>query len=192
LVASTVKAKVWSLECFRPWVSAIALACASASLCEAAETTPDRHAQMTAAYVFNFVKFVEWPPGEFADELVVCFVGAPEVRAALAASVGNKQATMSAARTKNLVARDVPAGTSLEECQVIFLSGTKAVIPKHRAALTIGESDDFTLRGGIIRLYTESNRLRFIINVDNAKREGIQVSSNLLKLATHVEQGGAR
>lgn len=187
-----MKAKVRLFDCLKPLVGAVVLACASASLCAAAETTPDRHAQMTAAYVFNFVKFVEWPPGAVAEELVVCFVGAPEVRAALAASVGSKQAAMSAARTKNLVARDVPAGASLEECQVIFLSGNKAAIPKHRAALTIGESDDFTLRGGIIRLYTESNRLRFIINVDNAKQEGIQVSSNLLKLATHVEQGGAR
>ena len=90
------------------------------------------------------------------------------------------------------VARDVPAGKSLEGCQVVYLSGERAGIPIHHAALTIGESEDFTRRGGVIRLYTESNRLRFVINVENAKREGIQVSSNLLKLATYVEQGGAR
>ena len=186
-----MKTNVW-FDRLMPWVGTVALACASVSLCEAAETTPDRHAQMTAAYVFNFVKFVEWPPGAIDEELVVCFVGAPEIRAALAASVGNKQAAMSTARIKNLSARDVPAGNSLEDCQVVYLSGDRAALPKQRAALTIGDSEDFTRRGGMIRLYTESNRLRFIINVDNAKREGIQVSSNLLKLATHVEQGGAR
>ena len=41
----------------------------------------------------------------------------------------------------------------------------------------------------MIRLYTESNRLRFVINVDNAKGAGLQISSNLLKLATRIEQG---
>lgn len=185
-----MNAKVWISGCFTPWFGALALACASASLCVADEAAPDRHAQMTAAYIFNFVKFVEWSPGVRADELTVCFVGAPEVRAALAASVSAKQATMST--STRLVARDVSAGNSLNECQVLFVGGERAAIPKHEAALTIGESEDFTHRGGVIRLYTESNRLRFIINVENAKREGIQISSNLLKLATRVEQGGAR
>ena len=173
---------------YRLWLGA--LACVSVSLCEASDAAPDRHAQMTAAYVFNFVKFVEWPPGMRSGELTVCFLGAPEARAALAASIGAKQATMST--STRLLARDVTAGNSLEDCRVIFVSGEKVAIPKHQAALTIGDSEDFTHRGGVIRLYTESNRLRFIINVENAKREGIQVSSNLLKLATQVEQGGAR
>jgi hypothetical protein len=145
---------------------------------------------MTAAYVFNFVKFIEWPAGMRSDELTACFLGAPEVSAALAESVGAKQGTMSTGA--RLVAREVSAGNSLEACQVIFVSGDRAAIPKHQAALTIGDSQDFTDRGGIIRLYTESNRLRFIINVENAKREGIVISSNLLKLATKVEQGSAR
>lgn len=174
----------------KPWLGALAWTFASIGLCEASDAAQDRHAQMTAAYVFNFVKFVEWPANARTDELTVCFVGAPEVRTALAASLDTKQPTMSA--TARLRTRDVSAGNSFDECQVIFVSGDRAEIPKHQAALTIGEGKDFTDRGGVIRLYTESNRLRFIINIDNAKREGILISSNLLKLATKVEQGRTR
>jgi hypothetical protein len=191
MVASAVSVKALLLNWCKPLSGAL-LICASASLCEAAQAPADRHAQMTAAYVFNFMKFVEWPQHALIEEFTVCFVGAPEVRAALAASTSNKQATDSATRAKRIVARDVPAGKSLEGCQVVYLSGERTAVPVHHDALTIGESEDFTRRGGVIRLYTESNRLRFVINVENAKREGIQVSSNLLKLATHVEQGGAR
>lgn len=164
---------------------ALWLTLACAPLSRAAEVAQDRQAQMAAAYVFNFVKFVEWTEGSTADTLEVCFLGAAEVRNALAVSTAAKRAG-----NRRLVVRGVESSQSLASCHVVYVGEQSAGISAHRA-LTIGESEDFTRDGGIIRLYTESNRLRFIVNVDNAKREGIQVSSNLLKLATQVE-GGAR
>ena len=47
----------------------------------------------------------------------------------------------------------------------------------------------FARNGGIIELFTEENRLKFIINVDNARRAGLRISSRLLQLAATVEQG---
>lgn len=141
---------------------------------------------MLAAYVFNFLKFIEWPERAADETLEVCFVGAADVRGALASSTLAKKAGSSA-----LIVREARPEESLASCKVIYVDAEARSIPPHQAALTIGEREDFTREGGIIRLYTESNRLRFIVNVDNAKREGIQVSSHLLKLATQVE-GGAR
>jgi hypothetical protein len=156
-----------------------------ASLSRAAEEAQDRQAQMAAAYVFNFVKFVEWPADVVGDTLEVCFLGAGEVRDALATSTAGKYAG-----NRRMVVREVQSTQPLSGCHVVYVGEQTNRISVSRA-LTIGNSGDFTRQGGIIRLYTESNRLRFIVNVDNAKREGIQVSSNLLKLATQVE-GGAR
>ena len=36
----------------------------------------------------------------------------------------------------------------------------------------------------------EGNRLRFNINLDNARHAGLRISSSLLQLASHVEEGG--
>ena len=58
-------------------------------------------------------------------------------------------------------------------------------------ALTVSDAADFTARGGVIRLFTEKNRLRFVINLDNAHRAGLRISSNLLRLASSVELSGA-
>jgi hypothetical protein len=160
---------------------AFSFACAGV----AADEPRNRQAQMTAAYVFNFVKFIEWPEPIASDALEVCFLGAEEVREALAVSTVAKQAG-----DRRMVVRAVQAQESLANCHVVYVDEQTGGVSARRA-LTIGESEGFTRSGGIIRLYTESNRLRFIVNVDNAKREGIQVSSNLLKLATQVE-GGAR
>ena len=164
---------------------ALCLTFAYASLSRAAEEAQDRQAQMAAAYVFNFLKFVDWPAAVVGDTLEVCFLGAAEVRDALATSTAGKHAG-----NRRMVVREIGSTQALAGCHVVYV-GEQATRISASRALTIGESEAFTREGGIIRLYTESNRLRFIVNVDNAKREGIEVSSNLLKLATQVE-GGAR
>ena len=168
-----------------PPLSAATLAVSIVSIASASEAPADRHAQMAAAYVFNFVKFVDWPAVIAGDTLEVCFFGAAEVREALAVSTAGKQAG-----NRRMVVRELQSAQPPSSCHVVYVGEQTKSISAQRA-LTIGESENFTREGGIIRLYTESNRLRFIVNVDNAKREGIQVSSNLLKLATQVE-GGAR
>jgi hypothetical protein len=172
------------LNRFNPCHLSLWLACSSMGVCSAAEVAEDRQAQMAAAYVFNFAKFVEWPASAPSDTLEVCFVGAANVRDALASSTVEKKAG-----ARRIVVRDAQTSQSLTTCQVVYIGDRTRDIPTQYAALTIGDSEDLTRLGGIIRLYTESNRLRFIINVDNAKRAGLQISSNLLKLATRIEQG---
>lgn len=162
-------------------------------LCEAgalaAAAPASREAQMKAAYVFNFVKFIDWP--QAPDEAIsICFVGAEEVRNALADSTAEKKVAGRSIAVRSLMS----AKDSAEQCNVLYFDSSEGA--RHTAlasmvgALTIGDAGDFTRAGGVIRLYMESNRLRFTVNVENAKRSGLQVSSNLLKLATRVEQEG--
>jgi hypothetical protein len=165
----------------------VLLLAAIAGVSVAAAGAADRHAQMTAAYVFNFMKFVAWPAQAPADVLEICFLGAPDVRDALAAATADKDI-----RARRVIVRSIENTERAERCQVIYVDSQAAnnALPLGlQAALTIGDATDFTREGGMIRLYTESNRLRFVVNVDNAKRAGIEVSSNLLKLATSIEQG---
>jgi len=48
------------------------------------------------------------------------------------------------------------------------------------------------MAGGMIELFAEDNRLRFKVNVENAERAGLRISSNLLQLAASVEKGGTK
>jgi hypothetical protein len=57
-----------------------------------------------------------------------------------------------------------------------------------RATLTISDAKGFAANGGMIELFTENHRLRFLINVHNAQRTGLRISSDLLKLAAGVQR----
>src|SRR5688572_3941732 len=76
-----------------------------------AEPAVKREDQLKAAYLFNFVKFIEWPDSVPADILTMCFVGGEGVQGALAAGIENKRAG-----TRRLVARRLEATASATDC----------------------------------------------------------------------------
>jgi hypothetical protein len=57
---------------------------------------------------------------------------------------------------------------------------------KDASVLTVGETEGFAARGGIINFYIEGNRVRFEINPDAAHRSGLKISSQLLQLGKLV------
>ena len=57
-----------------------------------------------------------------------------------------------------------------------------------QAILTVSEIENFAQRGGMIKLKRESNKLVFEINVDAAKRSGLAMSAQLLRLAKIVKR----
>ena len=82
-----------------------------------------------------------------------------------------------------------------QDCQLIFVQRTeRQVLGRLFAAiadlpvLTIGEMPGFTDTGGIINLFAEHERMVFEIDLNNARRANIKLSSRLLKLARHVKE----
>ncbi|WP_129645258.1 YfiR family protein [Peristeroidobacter agariperforans] len=147
----------------------------------------ERADQLRAAYLFNFLKFVELPHAS-AAAIHVCFIGARGVQHALTTSTVDKRIGM-----RSIATAELPASGSWSGCDVVYLDAAQDVRTALASAagndaLTVSEASDFTECGGIIRLFTEDNRLRFAIDVGNARRAGLKISSDLLRLASRVEQ----
>ena len=80
---------------------------------------------------------------------------------------------------------------TLEEvklCHILFISQSEAArldpilgSLKERSILTVGETEGFAQRGGIIRFLTEKNKIRLRINIDAAKAANLTISSKLLR-----------
>jgi hypothetical protein len=89
--------------------------------------------------------------------------------------------------------RQIQDSGKTEGCNVLYVEGKWALtLAASREPpppmLTVSDAKGFARNGGIIELFTSENHLKFIINVDNARRAGLRISSRLLQLAATVEQ----
>jgi len=150
-----------------------------------------REDHLRAGYLLNFAKFVEWPSLGATDVLNICFVGGMGIRDSFAAGAAGKQVG-----THSFVTRALSGRASPEGCQVLYVEAAAPFAREYigtvanPALLTVGDAQDFLMNGGIIELFSDSNRLRFNVNLDNARRAGLRISSSLLQLASRIENSG--
>ena len=175
-------------------VLAFALACGLAFPVQMTlgEENPNRYEaseeQIKAAFVYNFLKFVEWPRENVRTPIVLCAVASSTMADTLQALNGK---TIRNRPLKVIVHTRIPRSFS---CDALFISsgvGTRfaRVIFSHvqsRPVLTISDRQGFVREGGIIELFREKNRIRFKINLRAATAVHLKISSKLLKLAREV------
>jgi hypothetical protein len=148
--------------------------------------------QVKAAFLYNFVKFVEWPSEArqgVDDPITICVFGEDPFGSLLDDAITNKTVN-----GHKLAARRVKAGQNARDCQVVFISASeKSRVPsileslKGASVLTVGDTPGFAELGGVINFTMEESRVRFEVNVDAAERAGLKISSKLLNLATIVK-----
>lgn len=142
--------------------------------------------ELRAAFVYNFAKFVEWPPESFDNSnspLQVCIAGDMAVVEAFQSVLGSKTVNK-----RELVVRRVTKSPAPRTCQILYDAGDAKGPPLlERAAqsdvLSVGESDQFVAHGGMIRLLREGDRLRFVIYREHVDRSQLRVSSKLMALS---------
>jgi YfiR/HmsC-like len=155
---------------------------------------PADEAQIKAAFVYNFLKFVDWPgtPSRRSDEaLVVAIVGEGTTADAVAAFLATKRVG-----DRPILVRRLLWDQSFAGVNAAFVSEDD---PKklHRifdaaagaAVLSIGESPNFAARGGVIGLLVEERRVRFDIDTDAADASRLHISSKLLALGRVIRSG---
>jgi uncharacterized protein DUF4154 len=145
-----------------------------------------------AAFLFNFAKFVDWPPSAFTDgrsSLKLCVLGEDPFGRSLEVGgeeVGGRKLTvLRAGRLSD------PAG-----CHVLFVSRSERkrlseILPAVRddPVLTVGDAEGFLEQGGIINFVLEGSKVRFEINQEAADRAGLKISAKLMRLASRVLPG---
>lgn len=151
--------------------------------------------QVKAAYLFNFLKFVEWPDQSFADPLapiVIGVVGEDPFGNALPQVVIGKTV-----QGRDLVIRIYHAGEDLRGAHILFISASERkrlpmILSSLRGSsvLTVADTAGFLEAGGMIQFLNENGRVRFAINVDATGRAKLNMSSKLLGLAKVVGGNG--
>ena len=148
--------------------------------------------QIKAAFLFNFIQFVQWPPTVFKnadDPFRIGVLGQDPFNAALEDTVQGE--TIS---NHKIIVEHAMQVDDLKNCQLIFISKSEK---KHvteilsalddKPVLTVSEIEGFAERGGGINFYLEGNKVRFEVNPDAARHDGLKVSSQLLSLGKIIE-----
>ena len=147
--------------------------------------------KLKAAFLFNFAKFVEWPPEAFSDTnspFTIGIIGENPFKADLEEMV--QQKTING---RPFIVRQCKSLAELKNCQILFIHQTerKRLAEILRAirggsVLTVSEMDRFLTNGGMIQFLMEENKVRFAINDSAAKQAGLRISSKLLNLARRL------
>jgi hypothetical protein len=149
--------------------------------------------QVKAAFLYNFAKFIEWPPHDFkdaADPIAVCIAGETPIYGPLDSAVNGKTAG-----NRSFVVRKVSDAEHATGCHILFIgSSERKRIPAFLAGvrqwgiLTVGETPEFIANGGVVSFKLEDGKVRFQINVEAADEEQLRISSKLLNLAEIVKR----
>jgi hypothetical protein len=147
---------------------------------------------LKAVFIYNFAKFTRWPDETWAQNgssLQICAIGYDPLVNALI-------------RLHGMPLKEHPVNVELKEntaqldsCHVLYLANTlnhetSQITHTLRTTpiLTISEIPSFAESGGMIEIYHNDGRIRFKINLQNAREAGLDFSSRLLKLAIIVNK----
>ncbi|MGA7524127.1 MAG: YfiR family protein [Acidobacteriaceae bacterium] len=141
-----------------------------------------------AAYLYNFGKFVRWPAGSAQGPLLICVAAQDSFTQALAPLVAGEQIDQ---RPLQVKAVDDPSKVS--GCSMLFIGLTDPgridaflAAVEGKPILTVGDVPDFLVRGGTIQFVLMEDHIRFSVNLSAASRSGLDLSSELLKVAVSV------
>lgn len=149
--------------------------------------------RVKAAFLFNFAKFVEWPPMTFktsGDPIQICMLGENMFGNALEEAVSGKTVD-----GRTFLVRHITSPNAAGGCQILFISASERkrlhetlCQIRSEGVLTVGETDNFTTEGGIINFRIENGRVSLQVNVEAAGQAKLRISSKLLSLAQIVKR----
>jgi hypothetical protein len=171
-----------------------------------AESTSVREYQVKAAFLYNFIMFIDWPEEKMPasnEPIIIGIIGKDPFENAFDPVKDKlaKDRKVVVKRFKGLEelkkAGEAEFNQQIEaikKCHLLFicLSEEKVVkeitdLVKNNNILIVGDMPKFLeAGGGIINFVLEEQKVRFEVDATAAKQAGLKIRSQLLRLATRV------
>ncbi|MDV6348504.1 YfiR family protein [Nitrosomonas sp. Is35] len=144
--------------------------------------------QVKAAFIYNFVAFTQWPDTT-GPTIHLCVYGEDY----FGSEIDKLQSKPVDKRNIKIMRIDNPE--KLADCQVVFfsksagssLSSLLSNLPA-QPILTLADSPNAIAQGVIINMNLVNEKIVFEINLEIARKSGLDISSKLLQLAVKVYQ----
>jgi len=166
--------------------------------------------EVKAAFIYNFLKFVDWPEEKMANsdkQIIIGIIGESPFGSATDVFKNKKVEDRDVVvkyfegleQIKKMSEKDRAANEeSLKNCHLLFICQSEQKLVREitdivgkNGVLTVGDSEEFAKSGGAIHFFMEDNKIRFNINLTAAEKSGLKIRSQLLRLAKKVYKDGS-
>ncbi|MDB6094700.1 MAG: putative transrane protein [Verrucomicrobia bacterium] len=175
-------------RCARRWLLLLTASWAATGAASGASAATPSEYELKAAFLFNFVRFIEWPNlgmPPASQPVVIGVLGDDPFNGAL-----DKIVSGETINGRRLVVKRFQRKDDVTLCQVLYISRSEAGRLggllgrlKGKAVLTVSDIDRFAYVGGMIGLVMEQGRVRLQINLDTANAGRLAISAKLLRPA---------
>jgi hypothetical protein len=173
-----------------------------------ADSAKSKEYQIKAAFLYNFIKFVDWPEEKTSDsnEPIIIGIIGKDPFGRVFEPIKNKKV-----KNRIVVIKRFKSFESIQKlgehdkaefdrninylrkCHLLFVCSSEKdkvkevlALVKDHSVLTVADTKGFLESGGIINFLMEDKKVHFEINVTAAKKSKLKISSKLLRLAKRV------
>ena len=149
---------------------------------------PANEYALKSVFLYNFCHFIEWPGSAFSspnEPLIIGIVGEDPFGSLLSEAIEGETY-----RGRPIQIAYFHSAREIKHCHLLFIGRAEEgkldailAMVAGKSVVTVGETDDFLARGGMIALPAERNRVRLRINPTPLRAASLEVSSKLLRVA---------
>lgn len=145
-----------------------------------------------AAFVFNFIKFTDWPNEALpaGNEMLLCVAGGKDGFSLALAALEGKVVQGHALKIRAIARKE-----DLPGCHILAVADSEAKrsaelfkVVQTQAVLTVGEGETMLEAGSLIALVSNEQKVAFEVNSELARRSPLRISAQLLKLARNMRK----
>jgi hypothetical protein len=152
-----------------------------------AAAPPNEYA-LKSVFLYNFCRFIDWPDSAFGapnDPIVIGILGEDPFGPLLEEAVQGETF-----RGRSIRIEHYRTPREIGRCHLLFVSASETprineilAAVAGRSVVTVGETEAFLDRGGMIALAADRNRVRLLVNPNALRAAKLDVSSKLLRVA---------
>lgn len=149
--------------------------------------------EIKAAFLYNLGSYLRFPASRLSDDdasqsFYICILGRDPFQQNIDTATEGEQIQGHPAVIKRL-----QRVQDAESCHILFISDSERSRVKtitqalqQRPILTVGDMDDFIDQGGMIKFYSDNNKIRLALDLGKIRAVDIKPSANLLKIVKIV------
>lgn len=157
-----------------------------------------REEVVQSAILYSIAQFVEWPDTSFDrnnSALRVCVFGEDLLQKEL---MKWQERSYFGRPIDVLVLRDlIELQQAMHQCQILYIADNQQSVSKQVLSLTkslpiltVSDDDSFFKNGGIVSFVEVGGRVNFCLNLDNAAKNRLHISSKLFGLSLSIIKNG--